>query len=1278
MAIATNGLQIVRIAGAVFNQQLSAADYSEILTANKTAAELNAWANSAVAAEFKGKTTLDISKAVLANLGLTVTGLDAWLAGQLTAGGGVAKAGETMLGLLNDFSNMTADVTFGASASTFNAKAAGSQALSQSAGSSTGTYAAVSTAIPALTLTSATQTSNGTAGDDTFTAAAGTWGTGDIVNGGAGTDTLNATVSATGPTQSATSLVGVEVLNLTASPNPATLDLTGVAGLTEVNNNTSANGATLTVTGLGKVVNTTITGGNTSTSIAYATAAVAGTADAATLSLKGSAAGSSFTTSGVETLTINSGTAANNLTTLSAVGMTKLVVTGDQALTIVNAVGNNGTTTPTTATYDLSAATGALTLTTGNGAGGTAATGVTVTGPTAATAGALTLTTGSATGSANDTVTLGAGTNTVTTNSGNDTITSGGGANTITPGTGNDTINAGAGVDTIRLAGAGATDADTINAFGTTDVIAINLGSAAVTATTTVAAAPASANASFAVVPTGATSPVLQNVAGTATANAVVFQTAAPATSTANTIAQASNVISLNGVYTDGTATGVFNALGTTGAAGITTSAAGRFLLVTYSVGNTAQVWAYTGDSQSAGAPTDIDIAELSLVATLNGVALNGITAANFSTYLTPAAATAATVSNAGQTINLNTPLNTVTGTANAAGQFFTAAADTVNVSVGALPTAAATSTAGLTLVDATAGDADVLNATVLNAAWDAGTVLTQIETVNLNMLVADAALSMTTVMPGTTSLNVTGSQSLAGVTDIVSGTAFGLGADYTGTLTTTPAVAALTLNLNGTAGTSAATSPQYVATGTITALTINANATTTLKTQSATVLHNATGATLLGAGNVTYFGAAGAFDAGILNASGVGYTGALTVRPSDDGVMNFGTGGVVTGIRTIDLRDIAAYSSQITLAAANNSAAYGAGAVTVAFAPTASSALAALPITILGSGTTDALAVSLGANATGVTGAITALGFETLTISSAAASTVPMSITNILMDDAAGSQTVTVTGAGNFTLGNVRADTLTTTGVTGTVSATLTNATGGSVFSGGNGATTITGTALADQITTGSGNDIIVGLAGADRIDTGNGTNSVTSGTGNDIINLGTGVDTLFYADARTTDIDTVTNFTGGTDIISVSIGNIAGAATHTLTNMNGVSIDAALAAGGFTSVSAAVNTNTTLADATNMIVFTSAVATSFATAIGTSRLVATTGTNTGNLSAIEGIMAVWYDSVNLQNVYGYILDADNAGTRLDDLDTFVELVRITGTQISAANADLSLAAFA
>ena len=78
MAITTNGLQLTRLAGAVFNQQLSASDYSEILASNKTAAELDAWANAAVASEFRNKTTTDIAKAVLANVGLSsVAGLEA-------------------------------------------------------------------------------------------------------------------------------------------------------------------------------------------------------------------------------------------------------------------------------------------------------------------------------------------------------------------------------------------------------------------------------------------------------------------------------------------------------------------------------------------------------------------------------------------------------------------------------------------------------------------------------------------------------------------------------------------------------------------------------------------------------------------------------------------------------------------------------------------------------------------------------------------------------------------------------------------------------------------------------------------------------------------------------------------------------------------------------------------------------------------------------------------------------------------------------------------------
>lgn len=1160
MAIATNGLQIVRIAGAVFNQQLSAADYSEILTANKTAAELNAWANSAVAAEFKGKTTLDISKAVLANLGLTQPGLDAWLAGQLTAGGGVAKAGETMLSLLNDYSNMTADATFGASATTFNTKAAGSQALSQTAGTATGTYAAVSTANAALTLTSATQTSTGTAGDDTFTAAAGTWGVGDIVNGSTGTDTLNATVSGTAPTQSATSLVGIEVLNLTASPNATTLDLTGVTGLKEVNNASSANGASLSVANLGNVVNTTITGGNNATTISYAAAAVASTtADAATVSLKGTAVGSSFTTSGVETLTINSGTSANTLASLSAVGMSKLVVTGDQALTIGGTTGNNGSTTVVgTATYDLSAATGALTFTTGSGTGGTAAVGVTVTGPTAATAGALNLTTGSL----NDTITLGAGANTVDAKAGNDTITSGGGANTITPGTGNDTINAGAGVDTIRFAEAGATTADTVNTFGTTDVIAINIGLAAVTGTATVAASSASANATFGVVPTSATSPVLQNVAGTATANAVTFQAIAPnATATVGTVAGTSNVIALNGAYTDGTALGVVAALGTSATTGITTVATGRFLLVTYSVGNIAQVWSYGGDGNgptggNQSLNTDINSDELSLVATLNGVALNGLTAANFSTYLTPVVASSSVV-NAGQTITLNGLLNTVSTVSNASGQFFSAGDDSVTANAGSLPTAAAagSTTQGVTLIDGSTTDTDSFTATVLAGGWDLNTTLVNIETLNLTYAVTDNGFDATSMAVGTSTFNISGTGNTGTITT-ANGRAFGLGAEYRGTATVvdnTP-----TLNLAGNTGTLTSTSPTFTTDSATTSLTINVNGASGLNLGAAELV-NTNAITVKGASNLTIYGTAAQFGDSKITATSPNYTGSLTLVPTaTTGDLDFSdVTSPSTGIRRVNIPS--AYNSTITLNENNT------GAFTVGVAATSTLAWA---VAQAGSGQSDAVTVSFGSAATG-SGAITATSIESLTLAGGTSATGTLTLGAVALTNGAGTQTVTITNPGNvaFTSADaqatITADTVTTTGVVGTLGTSaiplvLAN-TAGVSFTGGAGNTAVSGSSAADVITTGIGNDTILGLGGDDRILAGDGTNSINGGTGSDVMTGGSGVDTYIFSATTTNGADTITNFTGATDKLNVVAMTVAAITAGTLLSSAGSAVTTA-----------------------------------------------------------------------------------------------------------------------
>jgi hypothetical protein len=1153
MAVSTNGVILARFSGALYNQQLAAATYSELLKANKTSADLNAWANSTVAADFGTKTDLQVATTLITNVGLSsVAGLANWVAGQLTAGG-VAKRGETIISLLNSYSNMdTTEAIYGASVATFNTKVDASQALSQTTGNTGGTYAAISTANTALTLTSAVQTSTGTAGDDTFTAAAGAWGTGDIVNGAAGSDTLNATVTGTAPTQSATSLVSIETLNLTASPNPATLDLTGVTGLTSVNNVSSANGASLTVSGLGNVVNTTITGGNTATSVAYTTAATVGLTDAATLSLKGAAAGSTFTTSGVETLTINSGTSANTLTTLSAVGMTKLVITGDQALTIINTVGNSGTTTPTTA-YDASAATGAVTLTqTGSGLG-TLAAGVTVTGPTAATAGAFTVTTGIY----NDTVTLGANANTVSTGAGNDTITSGGGANTITPGAGNDTVNLGAGVDTVRFAEAGPTAADTVNTFGATDVIAVSLGTAA----TSTAVASATTGL-LGIVQTGATTLTLPNVGGTGTGTAISFQAIAPnATATSGTVLAATNVISLNGAYTDGTAAGVITALGTSKDLGITTTAAGKFLLVTYSVGNIAQVWSYGGDGTGTGTvDTNIEALELSLVATLNGVALGGLTAANFATYLTPVAATS-TVSNTGQTIALTGTLNTVTSTANTAGQFLTGASDAVTVGVGTLPIGAASATSGLTLIDSSTTDSDVLNVTNLGAATfsGGGILISGIETINANMLVANTTFSAAAITPGTTTFGLTGTQNFV-VTALPANFGLTLGAGYTGQgsvqpLSDTGAADTMTLNLSGSTATTDAVgaSAIYVANGGATeTATVNVSADSSIRLAGTGLLGTVaevTAVNLTGSGALTVFGSAANLGTTALNGSGVGYTGALTLRPTSNAAMDFSASGVMTGIRTIDLRDAGTFGSTITLAAANNSAAYGSGAVTVS----SNVNIGALNVTQIGSGLTDALVVTQSLAAGTVT-SITTPGIETLTVNLGGTSGgTTAKTTSIAMDISGATQALTVTSAVPVVLTAVTADSLNTTGVLGSLTATFNVLSlGGSSFTGSTTqASFVTGTGFADVITTGSGNDAIYVAAGGDAANSA----ILTGGLGNDTYSL------LSITSGGTQITDT-----GGTDtlVLTGAGANISGMNNGaTLTTMG---IDQLIVTGGTT----------------------------------------------------------------------------------------------------------------
>jgi hypothetical protein len=339
MAITTNGLQLTRLAGAAFNQQLSASDYSEILASNKTAAELNVWANAAVAAEFRNKTTTDIAKAVLANVGLSsVTGLEAWVAGQLTAGGGVAKAGETLISLLNDYSNMdTTEAIYGASVVTFNAKVTNSQTLSQTAGTATGTYASVSTTAPAVVfpLTTGADIKTFGSGNDTvnalFATATGmTFQGTDSLDGGTGSDTINIQVGVTG-THNAASMVGIETVSVNFSA-AGTVSLLNSTGVTTIES--SAGTAAAAFTNIGSVATALKVSNNAQdASFGFTTAAVAGTADTVALTLSG-VTGGTVTLAGVETVGITSSGSANTLTALAATSATTVNVSGDQALTL--------------------------------------------------------------------------------------------------------------------------------------------------------------------------------------------------------------------------------------------------------------------------------------------------------------------------------------------------------------------------------------------------------------------------------------------------------------------------------------------------------------------------------------------------------------------------------------------------------------------------------------------------------------------------------------------------------------------------------------------------------------------------------------------------------------------------------------------------------------------------------------------------------------------------------------------------------------------------------
>jgi len=351
MAISTNGTVLTRLAGALYDTQLSNATYDEV-----KASDPSALANALYARDFGTTADLAVAKILLANLGLSsFVGVDEFVAGQLTAAGSGAK-GAKIVDLLNGFAQMTSDATFGAAATDFNEKVQTALTMSQTEGNSGGTFADVgeTSSQTTYTLTSGLNIIKTVAGnevyadEDTLTSGDNITGAGDVeldltsasisgqdINGAASItieSTGGSTVRASDWTNIGALIINNSTGNVTVNDQQALTPVTindhvDAAATVTLNYDSqvvsgTANDLSITVSEVTSTV--AVSGGNVeelTLTIADVTGAVSTLADLtvagiSTLEIKGGTAGLAFGITGALDAgldTISAGTAASNL-----------------------------------------------------------------------------------------------------------------------------------------------------------------------------------------------------------------------------------------------------------------------------------------------------------------------------------------------------------------------------------------------------------------------------------------------------------------------------------------------------------------------------------------------------------------------------------------------------------------------------------------------------------------------------------------------------------------------------------------------------------------------------------------------------------------------------------------------------------------------------------------------------------------------------------------------------------------------------------------------------
>ena len=410
-SITSNGTVIVRVSAGLYGLAPGNAIYSELVNASYSGG-VNALVNNLYSSDFGAQTTKAVAASIITNLGITgdaATGAANFVEGQLTATAASAR-GAKVVEMLNLFAGLTADATYGAAATAWNAQVTNAVTTAQTAGSSDAAFTTISNVLigKAFALTTSTDNSVGSDLADAFTSTGANLNDTDTVDGGSGSDTFKITDGANA-TYNPT-IKNVEAITLASVADTSILDLSKSSGYTSLIVSNSANGNTFsniaTVAAALNVSNVTVA--KTAT-FGYAATAVAATADTVTINLEGVGSVSSVgvsaratvdaSTAGIEHYVINSNGSATNRAQFTLSADTKTI-------TIKGAAGLSNSTLSGTSTnlttIDASSATGAISFDTDM------TRDLSVTGgsgnDTFAFAGALT---------ASDTIDGGAGTNTV-------------------------------------------------------------------------------------------------------------------------------------------------------------------------------------------------------------------------------------------------------------------------------------------------------------------------------------------------------------------------------------------------------------------------------------------------------------------------------------------------------------------------------------------------------------------------------------------------------------------------------------------------------------------------------------------------------------------------------------------------------------------------------------------------------------------------------------------------------------------------------------------------